>query len=233
MFRGFPKALRNTSIVLCLVVAGCTDLFNWSPDYYVVKPGDTLYSIAFGYRIDQRDLAAWNNLGGGRVIHPGQKLSLTGPAGAGSARSGSSSTARRSSSGSGASTTAKAKPVGSWQWPTDGKIVSAYRASSKTEAGIDIGGKRGQPVRAAASGKVVYSGSGLPGYGPLLIIKHNEDYLSAYGHNDSLSVAEGDAVNMGQQIARMGNGPGQRPLLHFEIRRRGQPVDPTTYLPRK
>ena len=86
---------------------------------------------------------------------------------------------------------------------------------------------------AAAAGEVVYSGSGLVGYGQLLIIKHNESYLSAYGHNDALLVEEGQRVNSGQRIARMGQGPGQRSMLHFEIRRNGQPVDPIRYLPRR
>jgi lipoprotein NlpD len=197
-----------------------------------VESGDTLYSIAFSYRIDQRDLAAWNKLGSGTMIYPGQKLKLRGSAGAGSKGGAGSSSASRSSSKSGSTVSAAtAKPVAAWEWPTDGKVVSNYRASSKTQSGIQIGGKRGQPVRAAAGGKVVYSGSGLPGYGQLLIIKHNTDYLSAYGHNDSLTVSEGDTVKIGQPIARMGNGPGRRPVLHFEIRIDGQPVDPTRYLP--
>jgi lipoprotein NlpD len=230
MFDGFPKALRIMSAVLCLLAVSCSDALRWAPEYYVVQPGDTLYSIAFGYRFDQRDLAAWNNLGSGRVIYPGQKLRMSGPANAGAkTSSGSSSASSRKASRSGT----KASPVAAWQWPTDGSVVSAYGASSKTQAGIQIGGRRGQAVRAAAPGEVVYSGNGLPGYGQLLIIKHNEDFLSAYGHNDSLSVAEGKNVKMGQQIARMGNGPGQKPVLHFEIRRRGQPVDPVGYLPRR
>ena len=96
-----------------------------------------------------------------------------------------------------------------------------------------IAGKSGQPVRAAASGRVVYSGSGLIGYGQLIIVKHNNTYLSAYGHNASLLVKEGEAINKGQRIATMGEGPGQGPRLHFEIRRNGKPVDPRQYLPAK
>ena len=97
---------------------------------------------------------------------------------------------------------------------------------------MHIGGKRGQSIVAAARGEVVYAGSGLPGYGQLLIIKHTSDYLSAYGHNQTLLVGEGDQVQGGQVIARMGEGPGQRPLLHFEIRRGGQPANPLGYLPK-
>ena len=97
--------------------------------------------------------------------------------------------------------------------------------------GVLIGGKPGQPVRAAADGRVVYSGSGLIGYGQLIIVKHNETYLSAYGHNASLLVREGDAIEKGQRIATMGEGPGREPRLHFEIRQNGKPVDPRKHLP--
>ena len=207
--------------MLCLLAVGCESALRWSPEYYVVQPGDTLYSIAFGYRIDQRDLAAWNNLGSGSLIRTGQRLKMTG-----SAMDHRQATAKSSSVAS-----TQAKPVATWQWPTDGAVISGYGASSKTQSGIQIGGRRGQTVRAAAPGEIVYSGSGLPGYGQLLIIKHNANYLSAYGHNDSLEVNEGDQVEMGQRIARMGNGPGRRPLLHFEIRRNGKPVNPVKYLP--
>jgi len=194
-----------------------------------VRQGDTLYSIAFDYRLDQRDLAAWNRLGDRSVIYPGQKLKLTGPVSTGQPVKSSGSTAPVRSS----TPPAPVKSVATWKWPTDGKIIAAYGASSKTKSGVQIGGRDGQPVRAAASGTVVYSGSGLAGYGPLLIVKHNENYLSAYGHNASLLVAEGERVNIGQQIAKMGMGPGQRAMLHFEIRRDGQPVDPVRYLPRR
>jgi lipoprotein NlpD len=195
-----------------------------------VRSGDTLYSIAFDYRLDQRDLAAWNRLGKGSVIYPGQSMKLTGPASAGQRvkTSGSSTAAPPTSS-----TSIPATPVATWKWPTDGKILAAYGSSSKTKSGMQIAGRQGQPVRAAASGKVVYAGSGLAGYGPLLIVKHNDNYLSAYGHNGSLLVGEGERVNIGQQIAKMGTGPGQRAMLHFEIRRDGQPVNPAGYLPRR
>lgn len=227
----FSTLSHRLVMLLCLVIVGCSGALRWTPEYYVVRPGDTLYSIAFDYRIDQRDLITWNKLGDGSVILPGQKLKMTGPAGAGQ-RSGaaSASAARRSASSAGSS---QPKPVAAWQWPTDGTVVAAYGATAKTQSGIQIAGRWGQAVRAAAGGVIVYSGSGLVSYGQLLIIKHNEDYLSAYGHNDSLIVAEGDRVEIGQRIARMGNGPHQRPLLHFEIRRYGQPVNPVKYLPRR
>jgi lipoprotein NlpD len=223
------KLIRLFSVVLCLVTGGCWSALNWTPEQYVVRQGDTLYSIAFDYRLDQRDLAAWNRLGDRSVIYPGQKLKLTGPVSAGQPVKSSGSPASVRSS----TPPAPAKSVATWKWPTDGKIIAAYGTSSKTKSGVQIGGRNGQPVRAAASGTVVYSGSGLAGYGQLLIVKHNENYLSAYGHNDSLLVAEGEPVNIGQQIAKMGMGPGRRAMLHFEIRRDGQPVDPVRYLPRR
>jgi lipoprotein NlpD len=198
-----------------------------------VQSGETLYSIAFQYGIDQRDLAAWNQLGGGALIYPGQKIRLSGSAAASrQVRAKEPSGGSRSSSG----TTPAAKPAQSpvnWQWPTDGPVVAGYGTSSKTQSGIHIGGRIGQDIRAAAGGQIVYAGGGLTGYGQLVIVKHNADYLSAYGHNDFLLVAEGERVKAGQQIARMGTGPGQRPLLHFEIRRDGQPVNPAKYLPRR
>jgi lipoprotein NlpD len=117
-----------------------------------------------------------------------------------------------------------------WLWPTQGKIVNSDTPISKN--GIDIAGIKGQPVNAAAPGQVVYSGSGLLGYGRLIIIKHNENYLSAYAHNDELLVKEGNQVTAGQNIALMGQTVNGRTLLHFEIRKNGQPVNPLNYLPK-
>ena len=119
-----------------------------------------------------------------------------------------------------------------WQWPVRGPVVNPYGASAGTETGIGIGGEIGASIRAAAPGDVVYAGDGLAAYGNLIIIKHNDTYLSAYGHNDQMVVSEGDAVDQGQEIARMGLGPERKPQLHFEIRRNGTPVDPMGYLPR-
>ncbi|WP_223879102.1 peptidoglycan DD-metalloendopeptidase family protein [Chitinimonas arctica] len=114
-----------------------------------------------------------------------------------------------------------------WAWPTVGKLVSGFSDASK---GLDIGGKQGQPVVAAGSGKIVYAGSGLRGYGKLVIIKHNKTYLSAYAHNSQLLVKEGDNVKKGDKIAEMGNTDAEQVKLHFEIRRFGKPVDPSKYL---
>ena len=117
--------------------------------------------------------------------------------------------------------------VSSWSWPTQGKVIARFTDSNK---GLDIGGKTGQPVSAAAKGKVVYSGSGLRGYGKLIIIKHNKTFLTAYAHNNQLLVKEGQVVNKGQKIAEMGSSDADQVKLHFEIRRFGKPVDPQKYL---
>lgn len=116
-----------------------------------------------------------------------------------------------------------------WLWPASGTILAGFNES--TNKGIDIAGSPGDPVLASAAGKVVYSGSGLRGYGKLVIIKHDENYLTAYAHNRDLLVKEGDDVNRGQKIAELGSTDADRPKLHFEIRKQGRPVDPMTYLP--
>jgi lipoprotein NlpD len=117
-----------------------------------------------------------------------------------------------------------------WGMPASGKVVAGF-SESDNRKGIDIAGKRGQPISASAAGKVVYSGSGLRGYGKLVIIKHNSTYLSAYAHNDKLLVKEGQIVGRGQKIAEMGSTDANRVELHFEIRKLGRPVDPAKYLP--
>lgn len=120
-----------------------------------------------------------------------------------------------------------------WQWPTAGRVVSGFSAAEGGNKGIDIAGSKGQDVKAAAAGKVVYAGNALEGYGNLIIIKHNDDFLSAYAHNDSIKVDEQDTVNAGDTIARMGSTGTNSNKLHFEIRYKGKSVDPTRYLPRK
>jgi lipoprotein NlpD len=117
-----------------------------------------------------------------------------------------------------------------WAWPTDGSIVSGFGADGSVGSGLGIGGREGQPVRAAAAGRVVYAGGGLIGYGQLVIIKHDETFLSAYGHNSELLVTQGQDVARGATIALMGNGPNRQPRLHFEIRRNGVPVDPLLFV---
>lgn len=121
---------------------------------------------------------------------------------------------------------------GTWVWPTRGRVLRGFQPTGAGKKGIDIGGHHAQPVRAAAGGKIVYAGSGLVGYGRLIIVKHNENLLSAYGHNSKLLVAEGDQVSKGDMIAKMGNSGTDRTALYFEIRKDGKPVNPMRYLPR-
>ena len=145
------------------------------------------------------------------------------------------------SSGSTASTRSSAKkrplptipsqPPPAWSWPTSGRISVEFGGNPGPGTGILINGSAGQSIVAAASGQVVYAGSGLIGYGQLIIIKHNDTYLSAYGYNASLLVKEGQTIKKGQKIATMGEGPERKPRLHFEIRRNGKPVNPRQYLP--
>jgi len=119
----------------------------------------------------------------------------------------------------------------SWRWPADGAIVGRFVAGEATKQGVDIAGTSGQPVRATAAGVVVYSGAGLVGFGELIIIKHSDQWLSAYGHNRKRLVSEGQSVKAGEQIAEMGRTGAARDMLHFEIRYNGKPVDPLLYLP--
>ena len=125
-----------------------------------------------------------------------------------------------------------ASPI-KWRWPADGELISRYVAGEPTKQGVGIAGSSGAPVRAAGDGVVVYSGSGLVGYGELVIIKHNDEWLSAYGHNRTRLVNEGQLVKAGQQIAEMGRSGAPRDMLHFEVRYNGKPVDPLQYLPRR
>jgi lipoprotein NlpD len=120
-----------------------------------------------------------------------------------------------------------------WRWPSTGKVVGSFVGGDQTKQGLDIAGKSGDPVQAAADGDVVYSGNGLLGYGELIIVKHNASFLSAYGHNRKRLVAEGDHVRAGQPIAEMGSSASSRDELHFEIRKNGKPVNPLDYLPAK
>ena len=123
--------------------------------------------------------------------------------------------------------------ISHWQWPVKGNIIAKFSSKAQGNKGIDIAGKRGTTIRAAANGKVVYAGTALRGYGKLVIIKHNDDYLSAYAHNDKILVKEQQQIKLGDVIAKMGNTDAQRVMLHFEVRFRGKSVDPLKYLPKR
>ena len=206
---------------------------NTTITYHTVRKGETLYSIAWQYGHDYRTVAKWNDVPRSYTIYPGQKLRVRPPGSQGVADSSETSTksSSRKSSRSRKSATSARSPK--WRWPTQGEVVSRFVAGDPTRQGIDISGKRGQPVIAAASGKVVYSGNGLRGYGNLVIIQHNETYFSAYAHTQKVRVKEKDKVKSGQQIADMGNSGTDRVMLHFEIRRNGKPSNPLKYLPKK
>jgi lipoprotein NlpD len=207
-----------------------------------VHRGDTLYGIATRNGISALDLAVWNDVPPPYTIYPGQRLRLY-P----SARPPKSSTTSAVPRRPAATATRPAPappsvaapveaPVASpfvWSWPADGTLAGRYVSGEPTQQGIDITGQAGQPVRAAAAGVVVYSGSGLVGYGELVIVKHDDAWLSAYGHNRARLVNEGQIVKKGQQIAEMGHSGAARDMLHFEIRFNGKPVDPLSYLPKR
>lgn len=220
--------------------------------YHVVNRGDTLYAIAWRYRLDYRKVARWNDIGPPYTIYPGDKIRLRPPersapsppvAGrstkpspplparsADAAQAADKQAARQSRQSKSRSSVATSESI-EWLWPTQGKLISASKPTA--EKGITIGGQPGQTIQAAAPGQVVYSGSGLIGYGKLIIIKHNKTYLSAYAHNDELLVKEGDSVSGGQQISTMGADSSGRAALHFEIRRDGQPIEPLHQLPER
>jgi lipoprotein NlpD len=234
--------------VLLVAACGSSPRIERTRDYHIVRSGETLYTIAWRYGKDWRDLALWNDLGDGSLIHPGQLIKLYPPPGGVTPRAAAAPAPRTGDAGSAGSDSTGAKgrapaeaapplpklpaePAPAWEWPTAGRVVVRFGERPGTGTGVLIAGERGQPVRAAAAGRVVYSGSGLIGYGQLIIVKHNDSYLSAYGHNASLLVQEGETVGKGQRIATMGEGPDREPRLHFEIRRNGEPVDPMDYLP--
>jgi lipoprotein NlpD len=197
------------------------------PKVYTVKKGDTLYSVSWRYGQDYKTLAKANGIKSPYTIYIGQKLRFK------PTKATSRTTTKKSTSKSTNSKASTSNQSLKWRWPTNGNVISTYSKSAAGRKGIDISGKSGQQVISAASGKVVYSGNGLPRYGNLLIIKHNDVYLSAYAHNKSLLVKEGQWVKSGQKIATLGKSGTQRYQLHFEIRRNGKPVDPMRFLPKK
>lgn len=197
--------------------------------YYRVKKGDTVYSIARKHGLRASEIIAWNGLRKPYRIYRGQRLRIHSSTKKGRKSGRNRYTAKRKQRHDPKSGRQR---VSGWVWPVRGRILKKYTRGS-TNKGIDIMGKGGQGVRAAASGRVVYQGSGLSGYGKLIIIKHNSDYLSAYAHCATILVKEGMVVRKGQRIATIGRTGGQRAKLHFEVRFRGNPVNPLHYLPKK
>ena len=233
--------------------------------HYVVRRGDTLYSIAFRFGWDWKALAARNGIRGHYLIVPGQTIRFSGGAPRRAVAKAATPIARKPIAKTSAVPSARkpvvvaqttpvqktqpvrtvtttkqtAKPVaavtnqGKWLWPTDGALVGVFSSTTSLNKGIDIAGELGQSIVATANGSVVYAGSGLRGYGELVIIKHNDTFISAYGHNRRLLVNEGQTVKAGQKIAEMGFTGTNQVKVHFEIRRQGKPVDPLQYLPKR
>jgi lipoprotein NlpD len=205
--------------------------------YRVVQPGDTLYSIAWESGRDHQDVARWNQIPPPYVIKPGQRLQLFPPSGAEPVPRPAPpprSDIRKKPLPAKAAPRVPAVAARrlSWMWPAQGELLERFSANGPNK-GIDIAGKTGQPILAAEAGQVVYQGGGLRGYGQLIIIKHDDDFLSAYAHCDKIYVKEGNVIKRGQKIADMGSSGTDRARLHFEVRYRGAPVDPLDYLPKK
>ena len=202
------------------------------PAVHVVRPRETLSAIAFRYGLDYRTIARWNRIRAPYVIYPGQRLSLRGPAAPSSIPTRTASAKAGSTrKGSRDSTPAAPVPSRGWTWPATGALLRGFGKGDR--GGIDIGGRRGQPVVAARSGRVVYTGTGLVGYGRLVIVKHGERLLTAYAHNDRVLVKEGQTVRAGQKISEMGSTGAEGVMLHFEVRRDGKPLNPLKFLPRR
>ena len=217
------------------------------PGYYTVKQGDTLIRIALDHGQNLRDIVRWNQLDNPNRIEVGQVLRVVPPGAAEGAAAAASPPAPAQGAAAGATGSAGTAPGASgsaaasnrpaatadedlgWIWPASGQVLAGF--DEVRNKGLDLAGNAGDPVLAAAEGRVVYAGSGLRGYGNLVIIKHNNTFLSAYAHNQTLLVKEDQLVRKGQKIAEMGNSDADRVKLHFEIRRQGKPVDPARYLP--
>jgi len=218
--------------------------------HYIVKKGETLYSIAWRSGIDVRDIASLNKIRPPYQIYPDQKLSLvnqslpvvnkplqTRKPNKNKAKLVKKPIAKKKNQAYGGSVDKKSSDknlkVRKWNWPTKGKVITYFSSPQQISKGINIAGKKGQPVLSTAKGTVVYAGDALSGYGKLIIVKHNEDYLSAYAHNDRILVTEQQKVEAGDEIAKMGDSGANRVMLHFEVRFRGKSVDPMKYLSKK
>nr|WP_255463296.1 peptidoglycan DD-metalloendopeptidase family protein [Microbulbifer sp. YPW1] len=265
-FSGIPKSvLRQLGtrvfkiLIICLLSAFATACAsNLAPtsslsqppsqklQHHLVSKGETLYSIAWRYGKDFKDLAAINGITSPYRIFPGQRLKLAGRAPVQVARKSAPPRRQpRAVTPPSRVAVAKSSPKKvqktsipdrhsfdtNWRWPVKGRVISSFQANNPLRKGVDIAGKKGESVQAAADGTVIYAGSALRGYGKLLILKHSEEFLSAYAHNDKLLVGEGAKVKAGQRIAELGSSGTDRDMLHFEIRKNGQPVDPMAYLP--
>ena len=232
------KNSLGIAMLLCagLLIAGCSgskSSDSGSGAVYTVKRGDTLYRISRTTGTSVKDLARLNGISPPYTIEVGQKLKL------GGSKTASAKSTKKSSSKTAAVRPSSSVPQSSWppvgqrcwQWPASGKVILPYSTAEGGNKGIDISAARGTPVYVAGAGKVVYVGNQLRGYGNLIMIKHSEDYITAYAHNDTLLVNNGQSVKAGQKIATMGSTDAASVRLHFQIRYRATAIDPQRYLP--
>ncbi len=225
------KPRRWLAVIVCALMVSCAAPRSWdqAPRTHIVRTGETLFSIAWRYNKSAADLARWNRLGDGSLIYPGQVIKLSG-APASVSRTPVSTPRQRDPR---PLPSLPSEPAPTWNWPTNGRVSVNFGQKPGTGTGILIDGRQGQAINAAAAGRVIYAGNGLIGYGKLVVIKHNDSYLSAYGYTATLLVKEGDLVKRGAKIGTMGEGPERKPRLHFEIRKNGTPVDPRQHLPKR
>jgi len=215
--------------------SGASEQGAGSAGTHVVQRGETLYAIAFRYGLDYKGLAAANRIRAPYTIFVSQRIRLVTT----TAPVSKKATPKRQNTVRKAKTKVaiKSSPIRSqasslrWRWPVAGRVVNAFSLTGKVNKGVDIGGQLGESVFAAADGVVVYAGGGLRGYGKLVIVKHSDKFLSAYGHNRAILVKEGEKVKGGQIVAEIGSSSSNQEMLHFEIRRNGKPEDPLLYLP--
>jgi len=240
----FKTTRLVATLALAALLTACASSGPVSAGYYRVQRGDTLSLIAQRHGTTVRDLARWNNLSNPNAISVDQILRVVPPVPAfGNNGSGPIHSSTQIGANHAAQNRAAAPPAHTGSepaaaapatalglvWPAEGQLVGRFNQGENK--GIDIAGTAGAPVFAAAAGKVVYAGNGLRGYGNLLIIKHNADYLTAYAHNRTLLVKEGQSVTSGEQIAEMGDTDSNRVMLHFELRYQGRTIDPLSSLP--
>lgn len=254
----FQIATYVSIIVICVVMTGCIssrefisteEKFSESKKatgFHIVEKGDTLFSIAWTYGWDYHELASTNSIVKPYTIYSGQKIDIANPPltkkAANTTSVGKSSKPRAKQEKPASQPMKKSyfTPIKSslsakkgWFWPTKGKVIERFSTRKPQNKGIDISGKKGESVNAAAAGTVVYAGKGLRGYGNLVIIKHDTKFLSAYAHTSRILVREKEKIKAGQIIAEIGSTGTDRVKLHFEIRRNGRPVDPLQFLPKR
>ncbi|PLZ00334.1 peptidase [Burkholderia sp. WAC0059] len=229
--------IRRLICVLLVALLAACGLPPVGPGYYRVQSGDTVSRIAYQNHQTVQNIARWNNLSNPNSIDVGQVLRIAPPAGTVTVppgRSAPRSPVPAPVARPAPSVAPEAPPPApaasiSLIWPTSGKVIRKFDGNNSK--GIDIANSAGTPIVAAAGGTVVYAGNGLRGYGNLLIIKHNADYLTAYAHNQALLVKEGQRISQGQKVAEMGNTDADQVMLHFELRYQGRSIDPLRYLP--